>query len=59
MSRTVQAYAAILAQVSIIGFSFYFVKVSLASADPWTILAHRFALAGAGIGVFFLLKRRP
>lgn len=59
MNRILQAYAAILAQVSIIGFSFYFVKVSLASADPWTILAHRFALAGAGIGGFFLLKHRP
>jgi drug/metabolite transporter (DMT)-like permease len=62
----INAYIAVLVNVSIIGLSFMFTKVSLAYADPIDTLALRFTLSFAGIvvllatGVFRLsLKGKP
>lgn len=45
MKNTGKAYLAMTLQALIIGFSFMFVKIALRSAEPITLLAHRFTVA--------------
>lgn len=56
MAQQKKAYLAIIAQSIIIGFSFFFVKVGLESADAFTLLAHRFIFAAAGILFYHYLR---
>ncbi len=51
-----KAYLAIITQSIIIGFSFFFVKIGLQSADAFTLLAHRFIFAAAGILLYHYLR---
>lgn len=56
MENTTKAYIAVTGQALIVGFSFLFVKIALRSADPLSLLAHRFTLAAVGIFVYSLLN---
>lgn len=57
MSQINKAYIAALLYAFIIGFSFMFVKISLAVASPLDTLAHRFSIAFLAIVVFFFFKK--
>ncbi|MBU8693476.1 MULTISPECIES: DMT family transporter [Bacillus] len=53
-----KAYAASIAYACIIGFSFLFVKVALASANPIDVLAHRFTVSFAAALLLFPFLRK-
>lgn len=56
MKNTTKAYIAVTFQALIIGFSFLFVKIALKSADPISLLAHRFTLAAVCILIYSFLS---
>ncbi|MFF2094238.1 DMT family transporter [Paenibacillus sp. NPDC058174] len=51
----VSAYLAAIAYAVIIGFSFLFVKVTVATAHPLDVLAHRFSIGLIAVAIPFLL----
>ncbi|WP_042164438.1 DMT family transporter [Paenibacillus gorillae] len=51
----VSAYLAAIAYAVIIGFSFLFVKVTVAAAHPLDVLAHRFSIGLIAVAIPFLL----
>jgi len=57
MEHRKRAYAATITQVSLIGFSFLFVKTALNSADAIDILAHRFLAAFIAMAVIVLVRK--
>ena len=60
MNERSKAYIAITLQSLIIGFSFLFVKLSLKSADTFTLLAHRFTVAAVFLFIYkFFSKNFP
>ena len=60
MSDRKKAYIAITLQSLIIGFSFLFVKLTLKSADTFTLLAHRFTVAAIFLFIYkFFSKDFP
>lgn len=56
MKQQEKAYLAIIIQSIIIGFSFFFVKIGLQSADAFTLLAHRFIFAAGGVLIYHFMK---
>ena len=54
-----RAYEAALCQVAIIGLSLIFVKLALGALNPLELLAQRFTLAAAYIGLLVLLGKGP
>ncbi len=56
MKDTTKAYIAVTLRVFLVGFSFLSVKIALKSADPFSLLAHRFTLAALAILLYSLLN---
>ena len=52
-------YLAAVSMSLIVGFSFYFSKISLSFASPLEVLAHRFTAAAVFSAVLLLLKVLP